>query len=275
METSAGLESRAKRRSRARRRGPRRWVVLGAQLLVGLVLLGIWHLAATKQWVEPVLAKSPEQSWDYLRLAWESGELWSNTRATMTAVLIAWVLAGGAGVLVGVALGLLPTIERIVAPYFDAANAMPRLALAPLFIVAFGVSTAAKVALAVTLVFFVVCSSARAGVKSTDDEWLRLATVMDASKIQVFWRILLPVAVPGIFAGLRLGLIYSLLGVVGSELIAATDGLGQLIALYSAQFRMERVYAILILLAVLAVILNQVMSLVERYLLRWQAPSQR
>lgn len=203
----------------------------------------------------------------------ESGDLWVNTWATMSAVLIAWSAAGLVGIFVGIALGLLPIVERIVSPFFDAMNAMPRIALAPLFIVVFGVSMSAKVALAMTLVFFIVCSSARAGVKTTDGEWLRLANAMDASKTQVFTRIMLPVAVPAIFAGLRLGLIYSLLGVVGSELISSRDGLGQLVSIYSAQFRMEGVYALLIFLALVAALLNQLMNLVERYLLRWQPPA--
>ncbi|MDV8009371.1 ABC transporter permease [Rhodococcus sp. IEGM 1318] len=252
-----------------------RWLVPASQLAVALALLGVWQLVGSQQLLEPVLAKTPAQSWDYFTNAFKSGELWTNTKSTMSAVLIAWVLAGVVGVVVGVALGLVPLAERIINPFFDAANAMPRLALAPLFIVVFGITTTAKVALAVTLVFFIVCSGARAGVKSTDEEWLRLSTVLDANRTQVFFKILMPVATPAIFAGLRLGLIYSLLGVVGSELISARDGLGQLVAVYSSQFRMEAVYAILLLLAVIAVLLNQLMSVAERYLLRWQAPAQR
>ena len=246
-----------------------------SQAAILVALVGAWHLVAANQWIEPVLAKTPGESWEYFTSAVDSGEIPSNLWATMTAVLISWVLASVAGVAVGVSLGLLPTIERITSPFLDAANAMPRLALAPLLIVVFGITTSAKVALAFTLVFFIVCSSARAGVKSADDEWLRLSTVLNASKTQVFWHILLPVATPGIFAGLRLGLIYSLLGVVGSELISSRDGLGQLVSIYSAQFRLEAVYTILILLAGIAVVLNQAMNFAERYLLRWQPPARR
>ncbi|MEE2061998.1 ABC transporter permease [Rhodococcus artemisiae] len=249
--------------------------VLAAQILLGAVWLGLWQLTATQRWLDPVLAKSPGQSWDYFVTALQSGELWSNTRYTMTAVLIAWILAGAVGVLVGVALGLLPRVERVLTPYLEAANAMPRIALAPLFIVALGINTSAKVALASTLVFFLVLSGARAGVRSTDAEWLRMSTVLGASKYQIFVKVLLPVATPAIFAGLRLGLIYSLLGVVGSELISARNGLGQLIATYSATYRMEAVYAILLLLAVIAVVLNQFMGLAERQFLRWQPPVDR
>jgi NitT/TauT family transport system permease protein len=250
-------------------------VVRGLQVSIGLALLGLWQLAADRKWPDPVLAKTPLQSWDYLVSVARSGDLWSNTRATMSAVLIAWVLAGVAGVVAGLALGLMPRTERVLTPYLDAANAMPRIALAPLLIVALGIGTSAKVALAATLVFFIVLSGARAGVRSADAEWLRLSTVLGARKHHVFFKVLLPVATPGIFAALRLGLIYSLLGVVGSELISARDGLGQLIAYDSSVFQMDGVYGILVLLAVIAVALNQLMGLVERWLLRWQPPADR
>ena len=250
-------------------------VVRVLQVSLGVALIGLWQLAAAEKWPDPVLAKSPVQSWDYLVGAARSGALWSNTRSTMTAVLIAWVLAGLAGVVAGLALGLMPRTERVLSPYLDAANAMPRIALAPLLIVALGIGTSAKVALASTLVFFIVLSGARAGVRSTDAEWLRLSTVLGARKHQLFFKVLLPVATPAIFAALRLGLIYSLLGVVGSELISAKDGLGQLIAYDSSVFQMDGVYGILVLLAVIAVVLNQLMALLERRLLRWQPPADR
>jgi NitT/TauT family transport system permease protein len=250
-------------------------VVRGLQVSVGLAMLALWQLAADLKWPDPVLAKSPVQSWDYLVSAARSGELWSNTWATMTAVLIAWVLAGLAGVVAGLALGLMPRTERVLSPYLDAANAMPRLALAPLLIVALGIGTSAKVALASTLVFFIVLSGARAGIRSADADWLLLSSVLGARKHQLFRKVLLPVATPAIFAALRLGLIYSLLGVVGSELISARDGLGQLIAYDSSVFQMDGVYGILVLLAVIAVALNQLMGLAERWLLRWQPPAVR
>lgn len=258
-------------RKRLARRQTAKVRALQAALLVAWI--GLWQLTADQQWLDPVLGKGPGQAWDYFTGALASGELWTNTKATMTAVIVSWVLASLVGAVCGIALGLLPTVERVVSPFLDAANAMPRIALAPMFIVAFGIGMTAKVALACTLVFFIVLSGARAGVRSTDAEWLRLSAVLGATKLQLFWKIMLPVATPAIFAGLRLGLIYALLGVVGSELISAKDGLGQLIASYSSLFQMEAVYAILILLAIVAVLLNQLMLAAERWLLRWQAPA--
>ncbi|MFD3561241.1 ABC transporter permease [Streptomyces sp. NPDC058686] len=270
---AGATEGQGRPSSAPRKRG--RIKVRAWQVVLLLAWLGLWQWTADAGILDPVLSKSPEQSWNYLTAATESGELWSNTRATMTAVLLAWVMAGIAGVVAGLALGLLPVTERIFMPYLEAMNSMPRIALAPLFIVAFGIGLWAKVALAATLVFFIVMSGARAGIRSADAEWLRLSAVLGVNKFQLFTKIFFPVATPAIFASLRLGLIYSLLGVVGSELISAENGLGQLIANYSAVFRMEAVYAILILLAVIAVILNQLMGAIEARLLSWQPPEER
>lgn len=244
---------------------------------VGLVVLWLaaWELTVRSGIMAPVLAKSPVDSWNYLAESTASGELASNLGASMVAVMLAWVIAGVVGVVAGIAVGLMPVVERVIDPFVDALNAMPRIALAPLFIVIFGITMTAKVALAVTLVFFIVFSGTRAGVRSTDSELLRLSTVLGARPRQLFTKVLFPVATPAIFAALRLGLVYSFLGVVGSELIAARDGLGQLVAMYSATFHMEAVYAILIVLAVVAMVLNQFMGMLERRLLRWQPPADR
>jgi NitT/TauT family transport system permease protein len=243
-------------------------------LLLGALLL-LWQLASTRQWVAPVLAKTPGDVWDYLHHAASSGELWKHTSSTMTAVLIAFVLAGAVGVIAGIALALLPRTERVVSPFLDAVNSMPRIALAPVFIIYFGINTSAKVALAFSVVVFMMISAAGAGVRTADGELLRMSTVLGASKPQIVRKVLLPVSVPAIFAGLRLGLIYSLLAVVASEILASREGLGQLIARYSGSFQLEGVYGILLVLAVLAMTLNQAMVAVERRILRWQPPAHR
>jgi NitT/TauT family transport system permease protein len=204
-----------------------------------------------------------------------SGELWLNMKATLIATVVAFVLASAVGVVVGVALGVLPRTERVLSPFLDAFNATPRIALAPVFIIYFGITTQAKVALAFTLVVFIVLSASRAGVRSADPDALRLSAVTGANKRQLFMKVLLPVAVPQIFASLRLGLIYSLLGVVASEIIASRSGLGQLVAKYTATYQLDHVYSILILLALIATALNQLMVQLEGWLLRWQPPADK
>lgn len=270
--TQGELGPRTSSRPR-RRRDVRAWLVLRAwQVATLLALLGLWMLVSTYELLDPVISRTPSQVVAYLVEAWGTGELQHNTLATMQAVLLAFVIASAVGIVVGVGLGLMPRVEAVLTPFLDAANAMPRIALAPVFIVWLGIGIEAKVALAFSVVVFIVLANALAGVRSADAEILRMSTVFGISKLQMFTKVLLPVAVPSIFAGLRLGLVYSLLGVVGSEIIASQEGLGQLIAFYSGQYKLEAVYGILLVLAAVAAVLNLAMVVVERRLLRWQAP---
>jgi NitT/TauT family transport system permease protein len=274
LSLSSTLLKRAEVEDRRRRR--RTAILVRAwQIVVIVAVLGLWQLTTTQQWVDPVLAKTPAETWAYLVEATGNGELGKNTWATLFAVLLAWVLAGAVGAAVGLTLGLLPRTERVVGPILEAFNAMPRIALAPVLIIYFGIGASAKVALAFSLAFFIVASGTRAGVRSADSELLRLSTIFGASRRQIVQTILLPGAVPSLFESLRLGLIYSLLGVVGSEIIGSQDGLGQLIAKYSGLFEMNAVYGILILLAVIATVFNQAMVILEERLLRWQATGQQ
>lgn len=267
-ETGSGLPQRA---PRASGRGLGNWFTLmGWRALVLVTMLALWYLADRGGWIDPLLSKSPIEVGDYLWEATRSGELYENTVATMSAVLIAFTLASVLGVLIGSALGLLPRVDAVVAPFMDAANSMPRIALAPVFIVWLGIGIGAKVALAFSIVIFVIMSSARAGVMSADPEIIRFSKVIGISRRQQFVKILLPVAVPSIFSGLRLGLVYALLGVISSEIIASRTGLGQLVIYYSGIYKLEAVYGILIVLAVIGAVLNSVTAFAESRLLRWR-----
>ncbi len=258
-------------RSARRRRTLRSKATLRAwQIVVLAALVGLWQLVISMHWVDPIIAKSPRQVFSFLGKSASSGQLWHNTAATMEAVVVAFSLASVVGVAIGITLGLLPAAERVVTPFFDAANAMPRIALAPVFIVWLGIGIGAKVALAFSIVVFIVVAAAQGGVRSADPEVLRMSAVFGVSRRHLFYKVLLPAAIPSIFSGLRLGLVYALLGVVGSEIIASQNGLGQLITLYSNNYRMDAVYGILLVLAVIASILNMIMATAERWLLRWR-----
>ncbi|OOG58183.1 ABC transporter permease [Polaromonas sp. C04] len=233
-------------------------------------MLLMWQAVSQLGIGSPSLMKSPLQVLAALQRLFESGEILVNLWATMKAVVIALLLAAVVGTAAGLVLALHPRLEAALQPVISGLNSMPRVALAPVFVVAFGITLSAKVALAFSVVVFVFLLNARAGVKSADSDIIRMATVMGATKTQRFFTLLLPVATPSIFAATRLGLIYSLLGVVTSELIAARDGLGQLVAYYSSTFEMASVYAILIVLAIVAGVLNSLTGALENRVLRWQ-----
>ena len=124
-----------------------------------------------------------------------------------------------------------------------------------------------------SVVVFMLITSARAGMQAIDVDIVRLARSLGANRRQLFFKVMLPVAVPSIFGGLRLGVIYSILGVLTSELIGAKNGIGQLLQEYASLFQIEAVYGLLIVLAIVASSINSIMSWLERRILRWQAPT--
>ena len=151
-----------------------------------------------------------------------------------------------------------------------ALNSLPRVALAPLIILWFGIGITAKVVTAFTLVFFILLVNTLGGAKNVDNDILTIARLMGASERDILWKVTLPSALPWIFAGLNLGLTYSLLGVIVAEILASNHGLGYVIASSAATFNTAGVFAGLITLAVVAWLFSALMRNVEARLLRWK-----
>ena len=245
------------------------------QVLVILVVLGLWQMAHVFGWGVKVVVQSPGAVWKALQTLAAGGTLWPNYWATLQATIYGLLIAVVIGTPFGLMLGLLTTVQRVIAPFLSALNAMPRIALAPVFIIVFGITMSAKVALAVSLVVFIMILNSMAGVSAADPEAMRMMTTLGASRQQILRKVVMPAALRSILVGVRLGLIYSLLGVIASELIASADGLGQLIARSAGVFDLATVYAVLILLMITAAFFNTISEVAGRRLLRWQPPQAR
>lgn len=247
-------------------------VVNAARVAALVIWLVSWQLAADNAWVNPAFSGSPLGTVTALRDFAASGELVTQLWATLSATLTAFVIGTVAGTLVGLLLGLSPTVDRIASPFLVPLNSIPRIALAPLFIVWFGLTMSAKVWLAISIVFFVLLFNARASVKTVEPDLMMLGRSLGYGKLRMLRKIVLPSAVPGIFAGVRLSITYSLLGVIASEMIAAQNGLGQNIVYFSSTFQVNGVFAVLIVLAATATAASMLVERAENWLLRWQRP---
>ncbi len=243
------------------------------QFVPGIVVVIIWALVI--KWDDSLTYyfSSPQAVAGFLAESVSSSQFWGHFWSTMQATLLSFGLGSVAGIACGIIVSLMPRLENAIEPYASALNSLPRIALAPIFIAFLGLGLAGKVAVGVSLVFFVLFYNCRAGVKSVEQDHLMLASALKFNKSQMFWKLLLPVAWPSIFAGLRLGFTYALLGVVSSEIVASRAGLGQLIMLYSAQFRMDAVYGTLIWMGVVSGGVYWVTGLIEKRLLRWKTPN--
>lgn len=230
-----------------------------------------WELLSRKALINPVFFGQPSKIGQFLFDGlFVQQELVDHTMWTMLSTITAFVLGSVGGILVGLLFVTFPRVEEFFEPIFAGLNALPRIALAPLFLLWFGLGIASKIALGFSLTFFIVLGSTVAGARAINPDHVTLAKTLGARPSQVFWRITLPGAVPTVFAGLRFGLIYALLGVIGGEIIAAQKGLGQLLTFLAGTFQTNGVFAVLLLLAILGTTLTWLMTAVELRLLHWR-----
>jgi len=244
---------------------------LGAHAAFVLAFLALWEVSAQKGFLDPTFFGRPSGIRDYLWKGFVTdGKLWLELGYTLGGAAISFVAGSIAAVGFGLLFTTYPPLHRAAEPYLTLLNAMPRIALAPLFLLWFGLGIGSKIAVGVSLTFFIVLSATVAGIRGVASDHLILSKALGASPSQLFFKVTLPSAVPVIFSGLRLGLIFALLGVVGAELIAAEHGLGQTLAYLQSTFNMDGVMALLFLLALLGLSVTAIMNRIERALLSWQ-----
>ncbi len=250
------------------KRRHRLFIVVGRLVLLAVVV-GSWEALAWTGLVPAAFIGRPSKFLPLLVEETLDGKFVLAAVDTLSATLMAFALGGILALATALALAVYPTLKELIDPFIDAMNALPRVALVPLFIVWFGLGTLSKVVSGVSLMYFILLYNTLAGAQSVDPDHLQLSRSLGLSRRQVFLRVVIPTAIPSIFVGLRLGLVYTLLGVVTAELIAGGKGLGSLISYYSNTFDADGVFAVLLILIVLAYALSMIMTRIEQWLTRW------
>jgi NitT/TauT family transport system permease protein len=254
--------------SRADRIGIGIWL---GRVAILAAIFGCWEYAAATKAINPLLFGRPSGIAIYLwRELFVTHSLLRDFGWTMLGMISAFALGSTLGIAVGMLFITRPTIESLLSPILMALNSMPRIALAPLFMIWFGLGLGSKVAVGFSLTFFIVLTSTVAGGRSVNPDHIVLARTLGCTGSQMFRKFTLPSAVPVIFNGLRLGLVFALLGVVGSEIFASEHGLGQTLSVLAANFNTNGVFAIVFLLSLIGVAITWLMSSVENRLLRWR-----
>jgi NitT/TauT family transport system permease protein len=248
----------------------RRLVLNGWRLLLTVVLLAAWEVAATTV-TTPFWISQPSRVFDRLVSLATSGLLFWHVWATLQAALLGLALGAVVGVALGLLLGAYPRVAAIVDPLLMGLNSLPRVALAPLFIIWFGIGLPSKVILAFSLVVFPVLINAYQGVRGVDRDLVDMLRTMQASPWQVARRVTIPSTLPWIFAGLRIGLGMALIGAVVGELVGSSRGVGYYVESAAANFDTTGVFAGLVILMVLTIALSELMKLVEARLFRWRS----
>jgi NitT/TauT family transport system permease protein len=199
-----------------------------------------------------------------------SGFIFPHLWVTFYETVAGYVLGSLIGMLLGIWLGVSHFMSRLLNPFLFAFYALPKIALAPLLVLWFGLGLESKIALATVIVFFLVFYNTFTGVREVDPDMIHTVRLMKANRRQVLIHVVIPSAMSWIFAGLKISIPYALIGAIVGELIAASEGLGFLVARMGADFDTTGVFAVLVVIGLLAVALNQVVEVAQFRQERWK-----
>jgi NitT/TauT family transport system permease protein len=240
---------------------------------IAIGVLGVWQFASGRL-IKPFWISSPLAIGDQLAAWIETGELWLHVEVTLTETLLGFLFGALSGVVVGLALGLNRRLAAILDPFIVAFYSLPKIALAPLFILWFGVGLTSKVVMATFVVFFLVFYNTYAGTLAVEQELVDVLLLMGARRRQIIAKVILPSVVIWIFTGMKTSVPYALIGAVVGEMMASNKGLGYLIQASAGQYDTGGVFAALFVLSIIAMLLHTALKHSERWLLRWKEDAQ-
>jgi NitT/TauT family transport system permease protein len=245
------------------------------RLLLLAAIIGLWELSSGIIVPEFFVSK-PSAIAKALGSWLAGGNLFFHIGITALEAFAGFLVGATIGVTVGVILGRIHLLAELLHPFILAFYSLPKIALAPLFILWIGIGIGMKITLTATVVFFLVFLNTYTGVRNVSRELESIMYLMGASERHVLTKVVLPSAITWVFAGLRISVPYALIGAIVGELIASNRGLGFLLANASGQFDTAGVFAALIVIMLLAFLLNMLVRAAEMWLMPWKtAESQR
>jgi NitT/TauT family transport system permease protein len=198
-----------------------------------------------------------------------TGQLWHHVGVSAAEFALGYVIASILGIALGLAMASGATMKRALQPWVSGLYATPTIALAPLFILWFGIGIWSKVIVVITLVLFPVAINTEAGLRTTSERLIEMLRSFGATPRQIFFKVSLPSAVPFILAGLKLGIGRGLIGVVVAELFGSRAGLGRLISQSADAFNMPELFAGVVVLAVAGIVMTAGFGWLEKRLVPW------
>jgi len=247
---------------------PIRWRTHMDRAIVAVVLIALWQAGSMILGVYWLSTPWATASRFFVTLF--NGELLRQSSYTLEESFMGAVIGGVPAVILPFVLRRSPILVSILDPFMVGGYGAPKLALAPLFILWFGIGTESKVALVASVLFFIVYFSTLSGVRSLDTKLVQMAQLVGASEQQVAWHIVFPGAVPNIFAGFRIGLPYAIGAAVIAELISSNRGLGYLVQVGAMNFDTTQCFVAILMATLIVHAVGYMVDATERLLLRWR-----
>ncbi|MEV6811295.1 ABC transporter permease [Micromonospora sp. NPDC051296] len=228
-----------------------------------------WWAVTAANLIEPYLVPSPGRTLDVILS--QSGYFAHNTWITAYETVLGFAIAIVVGVVSAVVMVYSPTVEKSLYPLLLFAQVIPKIAIAPLFVVWLGFGLTPKIVVAVLMAFFPIVISTVTGLKSIDPEMLQLSATMGAGPGQTFWKIRFPASLPHLFAGLKVAATMAVTGAVVGEFVGANEGLGYVILQANGNLDTPMLFAGLLIMSLLGVVLFVLVELLEYFVLPWHA----
>lgn len=245
-------------------------MINGLRIGIAVLILVGWQVGSTTGVLPPLFFGHPVKIAGVIGEWFGSGSIWPHLAVTITETLLAFATGTTGGVLVGLWLGLSPRTLAVLDPYIKAANAMPRVILAPIFAMWFGLGMASKVALGFTLVFFIVFFNVLQGVREVSPTVLNATRMLGATRQQLVRHVYLPAAMAWVFSSLHISVGMAFVGAVIAEYLGSAMGVGYLILQAEGVFDVDTVFAGIVVLTACALVLDTCVTVAETRLLVWQ-----
>jgi NitT/TauT family transport system permease protein len=245
------------------------------QIVAGVVLLGIWEAAVRVRFANPIVLGDPIGA---IRRFFEmlvgetvySRTIYDHLLTSLQVVALGYAGGAAAGIALGFVIGRSRPLARIFEPLILAIASVPKIAIAPLFVIVLGIGIASKLSIVFIEVFFMVFFNTMRGVFEVNEEYVHIARIIGASRWEVLRRIVIPAAMPDIMLGLRMAVPFAVTGVILAEFISSNQGIGWLILYTSSRMDPNGLWAALAFLVVMTWALAQAIVMVESRLLAWQ-----
>ncbi len=247
----------------------RKMMVRVSQVLFAIVFLSFWQWASGRI-IDPFFVSSPLAVGGRLYEWTLNGQLWSHLSVTMLATAFGFFIGAGIGFALGLLFGKFAFLAEVMDPFITALYSIPKLALAPLFIIWFGIGIESKIAVSASIVFFVVFLNTFAGVRDVSQIYIHSTQIMGASNWAVLRTVVIPSATAWVITGLKVSVPYALVGTVIGEFMSSNRGIGYIIAQATGLFDTNSVFAGIVILMVVGAIINGLLKKTEGWLLRWK-----
>jgi len=251
--------------------GPRNFLL---RILLILVTLAVWEMLVRAFAIPLFILPAPTAVFMGLYRGIVSGLYIEHIWITLTETLLGFALGTTLAFVLGTAVALSRRVEYFLYPFIVMFQAMPKVALAPLIIVWFGLGLTSKVVNAALVAFFPLMVNTIVGLRSADEDRVNLMRSLAATRRQIFWMLQLPNALPYIFAGLEIAMIFALIGAIVAEFVGAQSGLGMLIQSMNFTMDVAGQFSVLLILSMVGLLLNALVTEVRRRVLFWD-PSQK